>query len=535
MFCRNLLISQLLCCSVLLELPFLGLTTAMLLIFPPAAKPCEPPAGIARLAAALQAHNIPCRLLDANLEAMLWLLGQPATATDTWTRRAAKHRDSHIAALREPALYGAPDRYRRSVNDLNRLLATAGHEHGVTVTLADYQDSRFSPLRSVDLIAAAQSPERNLFHPWFRRRLDEMLGVSSGEPVRSIGFSLNYLSQAFTTFAMIGHVRQRFPGLSILLGGGLVTSWMRRPEWQNPFGCLVDRMIAGPGEAELLGHCGCTEPLLRHCKPDYSQLPLADYLAPGLILPYSAAGGCYWNRCSFCPERAEQNPYHPLAVRQVLTDLRELTEAHRPAMIHLLDNAITPALLKGLVASPPGAPWYGFARFSEELADPEFCHELRRSGCVMLKLGLESGDQGVLDRLRKGIDLGTASRVLAALHRAGIATYIYLLFGTPVETETEARRTLRFVEEHHQAITFLNLAIFNMPSYGEEAAAHETEPFYDADLSLYTAFRHPSGWERSMVRRFLNAEFKRSPRVAAILRNDPPLFTSNHAPFLCSL
>ncbi|HWI41616.1 MAG TPA: radical SAM protein, partial [Verrucomicrobiae bacterium] len=47
---------------------------------------------------------------------------------------------------------------------------------------------------------------------------------------------------------------------------------------------------------------------------------------------------------------------------------------------------------------------------------------------------------------------------------------------------------------------------------------------------LYTSFRHPRGWDRPQVRRFL-AEFRRHPAVARILRNDPPLFTSNHAPF----
>ena len=43
----------------------------MLLIFPPVAKPCEPPAGIAKLAGALKAHGVPCTVLDANLEGML--------------------------------------------------------------------------------------------------------------------------------------------------------------------------------------------------------------------------------------------------------------------------------------------------------------------------------------------------------------------------------------------------------------------------------------------------------------------------------
>ena len=152
----------------------------------------------------------------------------------------------------------------------------------------------------------------------------------------------------------------------------------------------------------------------------------------------------------------------------------------------------------------------------------------------MLKLGLESGDQGVLDRLGKGIDLGTASRALESLGKAGIAVYCYLLFGTPAETETEARQTLEFVVRHREAIRFLNLALFNMPVAGDEAELYGTAPFYEGDLSLYTAFRHPRGWDRKRVRSFLANEFTRHPAVAAILRNDPPVFTSNHAPFFAA-
>jgi hypothetical protein len=71
-----------------------------------------------------------------------------------------------------------------------------------------------------------------------------------------------------------------------------------------------------------------------------------------------------------------------------------------------------------------------------------------------------------------------------------------------------------------------------MPLYGEEAAFYCNQPFYEGDLSLYTAFKHPEGWDRKQVRHFLETEFKRHPAVAAIIRNDPPQFSSNHAPLL---
>jgi radical SAM superfamily enzyme YgiQ (UPF0313 family) len=187
--------------------------------------------------------------------------------------------------------------------------------------------------------------------------------------------------------------------------------------------------------------------------------------------------------------------------------------------------------MSALVKDPPGVPWYGFARFGQDFADPDLCTELRRSGCVMLKLGLESGDQGVLDRMQKGIDLEQAAQVLCNLSGAGIATYVYLLFGAPEETEAEARKTLGFIVRHADAISFLNLAVFNMPVCGSEARVHERSPFYEGDLSLYTGFKHPHGWDRKVVRRFLDGEFRKHPAVSAILKNDPPVFTSNHAAF----
>ena len=149
----------------------------------------------------------------------------------------------------------------------------------------------------------------------------------------------------------------------------------------------------------------------------------------------------------------------------------------------------------------------------------------------MLKLGIESGDQTVLDRMDKGIELDIVSRALRALKKAGIATYVYLLFGTPYETLTEARRTLEFTVRHSDAIGFLNLAVFNMPLCGGWTKEFQTNSFYEGDLSLYTDFAHPQGWGRRQVRDFLEQEFRREHAIASILKKDPPVFTSNHAPF----
>lgn len=500
----------------------------MLLIYPPVAKPSEPPAGIAKLAGALARHGVACRLLDANMEGALYMLQRAATASDTWSRRAIRHRDDNLAALKNREIYRSPERYARAVRDLQRALASAAPGHGVTLGLANYHDRRLSPLRSADLLEAARHPEQNIFYPYFQKRLPEVMEAAE-TPI--IGISLNYLNQALCAFALVGYIRQTFRRCQVIMGGGLVTSWMQRSGWQNPFSGLIDHLVAGPGEQPLLDLLGIRDAKEAHVAPTYRALPLADYMAPGFILPYSASSGCYWSKCAFCPERAEDNPYRPLPVEQVLADLQALTATTKPVLIHLLDNAVSPRLLRALVKTPPGVPWYGFARLGRELTDGDFCQALKRSGCVMLKLGLESGDQGVLDAMGKGVDLATAALVLENLKKAGIAVYLYLLFGTPAETEEAAQRTLAFIVRHREAISFLNLAIFNMPLCGPEIEEYETKRFYDGDLSLYIGFKHPHGWDRKGIRHFLDREFRQHPAIASLLKNDPPLFTSNHAAF----
>ncbi|MFN2366299.1 MAG: radical SAM protein, partial [Desulfurivibrionaceae bacterium] len=133
----------------------------MLLIYPPLAKACEPPAGLALLAGALRGHGLPCTMLDANLEGQLHLLGNNPPRRDTWSSRARRHLTENLAALRDPALYAEPARYQRAVSDLSRVLGATGRDD-LTVNPANYQDHKLSPVKSGDLLRAADDPAGNI-------------------------------------------------------------------------------------------------------------------------------------------------------------------------------------------------------------------------------------------------------------------------------------------------------------------------------------------------------------------------------------
>lgn len=502
----------------------------VLLLHPPQAKPSEPPAGLPLLAASLRAHGCRCTICDLNIEGIRPLLAKAGPGTDTWGKRAAKNCERNLEALRTMATYGNPSKYARAVSDINKLLDTAGKECGASVSLANY-GAQLSPLKSDDLIRAAAEYKNNPYYPFFSQRLNSLI---KQESIECVGISLNFLSQALCSFAIIGFLRNRYPGLRIVLGGGLVTTWLQKPDWRQPFGGLVDDMIAGPGEHLLPELLGCPPLTSRTC-PDYSDFLSYPYLSPGFVLPYATSTGCFWRKCSFCPETSEQNPYKPVNCATVLEEVQQLQTQTSPSLVHFLDNAVSPAVLSGLAEKPPlgpqgsAVPWYGFVRFHQQLADDEFCRRLRASGCVMLKLGLESGSQRVLDEMEKGIDLQLVRKVLPALHQAGIMTYVYLLFGTPGESLAEARQTMTFAGEFHQEITFLNLAIFNLPLGSPQVQELDARNFYEGDLSIYSDFNHPRGWNRKEIRRFLDGEFRRDPKLLRILQNDPVYFTSNHA------
>jgi hypothetical protein len=499
----------------------------ILLINPPLVKPSEPPPGLARLYGTLEAEGVRCEVIDANIEGLLYLLAKGADVSDSWTTRAVKNRARNLEFIRSAQSRLNFDRYKRAVSDLNRLLGQSAQSSGpARLTLSNYQDSSLSPVRSADLVKAAEKYDTNPFYPYFSNRISNAIELFSPSVV---GISLNFLSQALSAFSMIGFIKARYGGIKVVLGGSLVTSWVRGPGWKRAFDGLADLVVSGPGEQALLKLAGRDKLAKRSFS--YAPFPADHYLSPGRILPYSGSLGCWWNRCSFCPEKAEGTRYDPVPPKEAVREVARLCEANRPALIHFVDSAMSPALLSRLAENPPGVPWYGFARMTRRLAEEDFCRALKAGGCVMLKLGLESGDQSVLDSEGKGMELGLATRILASLKKAGIGAYVYLLFGAPSESEAQARATLDFTVRHAPFIDFLNLAVFNMPLNSPDAKRLATSPHYEGDLSLYTGFDHPKGWERAKVRRFLESEFKRHPAIAAILCKDPPLFTSNHAPF----
>lgn len=91
--------------------------------------------------------------------------------------------------------------------------------------------------------------------------------------------------------------------------------------------------------------------------------------------------------------------------------------------------------------------------------DQEILKLLKKSGCVFIGYGIESGSQEVIDRiLLKGIDLKVSEKVIKQTVKSGIGTGIWFMIGIPGETEAQVRKTIDFAKKLDVSIVEINIA-----------------------------------------------------------------------------
>jgi radical SAM superfamily enzyme YgiQ (UPF0313 family) len=67
---------------------------------------------------------------------------------------------------------------------------------------------------------------------------------------------------------------------------------------------------------------------------------------------------------------------------------------------------------------------------------------MKNAGCVRLKIGVDSGSDKILKKVKKGITTDQIKRGVDLIKKVGIKFTVYLLIGFPGETEEDIRETL---------------------------------------------------------------------------------------------
>lgn len=80
-------------------------------------------------------------------------------------------------------------------------------------------------------------------------------------------------------------------------------------------------------------------------------------------------------------------------------------------------------------------------------ADVQTIKLMKKAGCRLVSMGIESGSQYMLDKMGKNITLNQVENTVKAFKKAGIQIYAYYVIGLPWETKDTINETLGFAKK----------------------------------------------------------------------------------------
>lgn len=276
---------------------------------------------------------------------------------------------------------------------------------------------------------------------------------------------------------------KRNSGAPVVLGGAQASAL---PEHSLRF-TGADYVVIGEGEvttAELVAALGSASDLARvrglgylvdgeyaqnEPRPlvkDLDTLPMPDWrlinprnyrIAPVLssakafpIAPVVTSRGCPFD-CTFCAGKSIWGKsYRFRQAVPVVDEIQMLMKDFGVREIFMGDDNFNlrtshaTDICEELMRREVKVPWACPNGVRVDSLNPDLLALMKRSGCHLVGLGIESGDQGVLDMARKSLDLSIVPRVCQEIDSAGITAVGFFVLGLPGDTRETIEKTMRF-------------------------------------------------------------------------------------------
>lgn len=305
--------------------------------------------------------------------------------------------------------------------------------------------------------------------------------------------SVPFPGNLFGAFKCGQYIKKHYPHINIAMGGGFPNTELRSLSEEKVFN-YVDFVSLDDGELPLLcllEHLEGIRPLKKlkrifaleggvvtYCNgaaekdipqrevgtPDYSDLPLRDYLSViDLLNPMhrlwsdgrwnklTLAHGCYWGKCSFCDVSLDYiQRYEPVNADILCDRIETLISQTGETGFHFVDEAAPPALMRDLAIEilkrKLSISWWTNIRFEKSFS-PDLCRLLKASGCIAVSGGLEVASDRLLNLMKKGVSVAQVAQVTDAFTQAGIMVHAYLMYGFPTQTAQETIDSLEMVRQ----------------------------------------------------------------------------------------
>jgi radical SAM superfamily enzyme YgiQ (UPF0313 family) len=196
--------------------------------------------------------------------------------------------------------------------------------------------------------------------------------------------------------------------------------------------------------------------------PPYHLFPLDRYRMPyNRYHPYATLVTSTWCPfgCSYCP--FARTPYRLREPEDALANLEAIRtmgirQVHIADWTFAVDRRQATAIVQGMIARDFGFTWSCLSRV--DLMTRELMDLMKRAGCDLIEFGVESGNQGILDRYDKGTTVEEIRRTFGWARELDLDTLGTFVLGLPGDTHETMQQTLDLALEIEPTFCSFNAA-----------------------------------------------------------------------------
>ena len=162
--------------------------------------------------------------------------------------------------------------------------------------------------------------------------------------------------------------------------------------------------------------------------------------------------GCPYT-CDFCVAPIHQgHKFRERSAKALVDEIERSTASSGVEFFYLWGDTVTlnvksfTAFCDELIARKLPIQWFGNAR-ADNLTDPAFVHRLKRAGCWMLALGIETESEEVRKDMVKRLERQKIQTAFKNMRDAGIKSFAFFIFGYPGETPQTMEQTIEYAIE----------------------------------------------------------------------------------------
>lgn len=215
----------------------------------------------------------------------------------------------------------------------------------------------------------------------------------------------------------------------------------------------IDGMVYREGGAIRRNRFSIVKDLNALPYPAVHLLPLERYSLANAQNPFGSivtSRGCPY-KCSFCIRGPVDKFIRFRDPSNVVDEIEYLIKRFKVREINIRNDTVTvkrshiSGICEEILRRNMMIRWQGPTRV--DCVDRDLLFLMKKAGCHTLRFGIESGNQGVLDRMNKGITLEQVRNSVRWAREAGIEIMAYFMVGYIDETPETMTDTINFARE----------------------------------------------------------------------------------------